>query len=377
MSRRPSRYTKLLSSRSTMARAFNFSAGPAILPEEVLLQAREELLDWDDSGMSPMEMSHRAEPFASIAREAEADLRELLWVPDNYRILFLQGGASAQFAWVPMNLLGAKLRADYIDTGYWSGKAIAEARRFCEVNVAASGAPSSFSKIPGIEHWRMNPDAAYVHFTPNETINGVEFHWTPRTFQVPLIADMSSTLLSRPIDVTQYGLIYAGAQKNIGPAGLTLVIIRDDLMGSPSPSTSPIFTYRAHAEQQSMFNTPPTFAWYMAGLVFKWLKAQGGLAAMGMRNRRKAEKLYAAIDDSDFYQNPIDMDCRSWMNIPFSLAQPERETEFLRGAEKAGLLNLQGHRSVGGARASLYNAMPEAGIDALIAYMREFERSSA
>jgi phosphoserine aminotransferase len=357
-----------------MARVFNFSAGPAVLPEEVLQRAREELLDWRGSGMSVMEMSHRGKEFVSIAERAEADFRSLLSVPQGYRALFLQGGASSQFAMVPMNLLRGKKSADYVNTGMWSKKAISEAKRFCTVNTAASSEAQSFASIPARDTWRLDPEAAYVHYTPNETIGGVEFHWVPEVGGVPLVADMSSTLLSRPLEVSRFALIYAGAQKNIGPAGLTLVLVREDLIGQTLPGTPTMSDYRVHAENQSMYNTPPTYAWYVAGLVFDWLKRQGGLAAMAERNGRKAQKLYSAIDGSHFYRNPVDPPCRSWMNVPFTLARPELDDAFLKAAKEAGLVALKGHRSVGGMRASLYNAMPEEGVDALVSFMAEFER---
>ncbi len=356
-----------------MTRVYNFSAGPAALPEEVLEQARDELLDWHGAGMSVMEMSHRGKEFMSIAEQAEADLRELMDIPDEYRVLFLQGGASSQFAMVPMNLLRGRGKADYINTGAWSKKAIAEARRYAEVNVAASSEATNFTTIPPMSDWQLDPEAAYVHYTPNETIGGVEFHWVPETGEVPLVADMSSTILSRPIDVRRYGVIYAGAQKNIGPAGLTLVIVREDLIGETLPGTPTMFDYKVHAEAGSMYNTPPTYGWYLAGLVFQWLKRRGGLERMAEINCRKAEKLYAAIDASEFYSNPVDPDCRSWMNVPFTLADPELDPLFLSEAKEAGLVTLKGHRSVGGMRASIYNAMPEEGVDALIAFMADFE----
>ncbi len=356
-----------------MTRVYNFSAGPAALPEEVLEQARDELLDWHGAGMSVMEMSHRGKEFMSIAEQAEADLRELMNIPDEYRVLFLQGGASSQFAMVPMNLLRGRGKVDYINTGAWSKKAIAEARRYAEVNVAASSEGTNFTTIPPMSEWQLDPDAAYVHYTPNETIGGVEFHWVPETGEVPLVADMSSTILSRPIDVRRFGVIYAGAQKNIGPAGLTLVIVREDLIGETLPGTPTMFDYKVHADAGSMYNTPPTYSWYLAGLVFQWLKRRGGLEKMAEINRRKAEKLYAAIDASEFYSNPVDPDCRSWMNVPFTLADPELDPLFLSEAKEAGLVTLKGHRSVGGMRASIYNAMPEEGVDALIAFMADFE----
>jgi phosphoserine aminotransferase len=356
-----------------MARVFNFSAGPAVLPEDVLQQAKEELLDWHGSGMSVMEMSHRGKEFIAIAEKAEADLRELMGIPAGYKVLFLQGGASAQFAMVPMNLLRGKKSADYVNTGEWSKKAIKEAKKFAGVNVAATAEATNFSTVPPQKEWKLDPGAAYLHYTPNETIGGVEFSFVPETGGVPLVADMSSTILSRPVDVTKYGVIYAGAQKNIGPAGLTIVIVREDLMGQALPGTPSMFDYKTHADAGSMYNTPPTYAWYIAGLVFERLKQKGGLEAMAGINRRKAEKLYAFIDASGgFYKNPVEKHSRSWMNVPFTLKDAALDEPFLKGAKGAGLIQLKGHRSVGGMRASIYNAMPEAGIDALIAYMKDF-----
>jgi phosphoserine aminotransferase len=346
-----------------------------MLPEPVLRQAQEELLDWRASGMSVMEMSHRGKEFLSIAEQAEADLRELLAIPDDYRVLFLQGGASSQFAMVPLNLLRGRESADYLNTGSWSKKAIAEAGRFCQVNLAASTEPLNFTAAPSQEALRLNPQAAYVHYTPNETIQGVEFPYVPATGDVPLVADMSSTILSRPLDVSRYGVIYAGAQKNVGPAGLTLVIVRNDLIGQAMAHTPTMFDYQTHAANGSMYNTPPTYAWYLAGLVFQWLKGLGGLEAMAAINRRKAQALYTAIDSSDFYRNPVDPPARSWMNVPFTLADPGLDAVFLAEAKEAGLLTLKGHRSVGGMRASIYNAMPEEGVQVLIGFMAEFERT--
>ncbi|RJQ52527.1 MAG: 3-phosphoserine/phosphohydroxythreonine transaminase [Nitrospiraceae bacterium] len=359
-----------------MSRIFNFSAGPAMLPVEVLEQAATEMTDWHSSGMSVMEMSHRGKEFVSIAEKAEADLREIMAVPLNYKVLFLQGGASSQFAMAPMNLLKGKNSADYINTGQWSKKAIAEAKRYCNVNIAATGEPGNFTSIPPGSEWKLNSGAAYVHYTPNETIGGVEFHFIPETGEVPLIADMSSTILSRPVDVSKFGLIYAGAQKNIGPAGLTIVIIRDDLIGEPIPGTPVMFNYKTHADNGSMYNTPPTYAWYIAGLVFDWIKRRGGLEAMAAVNNRKAGTLYDFIDKSDFYKNPVAPECRSWMNVPFTLLNPELDGKFLEESKKAGLVALKGHRSVGGMRASIYNAMPETGVDALIAFMQEFRKKN-
>ncbi len=355
-----------------MSRVYNFSAGPAALPEAVLKQAQEELLDWHGTGMSVMEMSHRGKAFMRIAEEAEADLRELMEIPDDYKVLFLQGGASTQFAMVPLNLMGRTGRADYINTGSWSKKAIAEGGRYGEVKVIADTA-ADFT-VPDADSLEISPDAAYLHYTPNETIQGVEFPYVPESGEVPLVADMSSTILSRPIEVSKFGVIYAGAQKNVGPAGLTLVIVREDLIGHAPESCPAMLNYKTHADAGSMYNTPPTFAWYLAGLVFKWLKEQGGLEVMAVINERKAEALYAAIDESDFYHNPVDPKCRSWMNVPFTLANPELDSLFLEEASKAGLETLKGHRSVGGMRASIYNAMPEEGVQALIDFMKEFER---
>jgi phosphoserine aminotransferase len=359
-----------------MSRVYNFSAGPAVLPEEVLQQAAAEILDWHGSGSSIMEMSHRGKEFIEVAQQSEKDLRELLNIPANYKVLFLQGGATLQFAMIPVNLLRGKTTADYINTGSWSQKAISEAKRYCKVNVAATSEAQKFTTIPDFKTWKLDPDAAYVHYCANETIGGVEFHWTPDTGKVPLVSDMSSTLLSRPIDVSKFGLIYAGAQKNIGPAGLVVLIVREDLIGqtlSPSPS---LFDYKAQVENESMVNTPATYSWYLAGLVFQWLKKKGGLAEMAKINQRKAGKLYQAIEGSGgFYKNPVDPACRSWMNIPFTLPDEKLDEVFLKEAKKHGLATLKGHRSVGGMRASIYNAMPEAGVDKLISFMQEFQRT--
>ncbi len=357
-------------------RVFNFSAGPAALPLEVLEQARDELIDWQGGGMSVMEISHRSKAFIAVAEKAEADLRELLSVPANYRVLFLQGGATGQFSAIPMNLATQDSVVDYVNTGSWSKKALGDARRYCKVNVVADGADSGYNTIPPVAGWKRNPDAAYLHYTPNETIGGVEFHFVPDIGATPLVADMSSTLLSRPIDVSKFGLIYAGAQKNMGPSGLTLVIVRDDLIGHARPGTPLVFDYKGMADEGSMLNTPPTFGWYFAGLVFQWLKRQGGLAAMAEVNRTKSAKLYAAIDGSQFYRNPVAKDCRSWMNVPFTLARPELDKQFIAEAKTLGLTNLEGHRSVGGMRASLYNAMPMAGVNALVEFMQDFARKN-
>ena len=360
-----------------MKRVYNFSAGPAMLPEEVIKQAQAEMLDWNDSGMSVMEMSHRGKEFMSIAETAEKDLRELMAIPSNYKVLFLQGGASSQFAMVPMNLLRGKGSADYLVTGSWSKKAVAEAKRYCDVNTVASTQDSKFTLAPAAGELKFNSDAAYVHYTPNETIEGVEFPYIPDTGDVPLVADMSSTILSRPVDVSKFGVIYAGAQKNIGPAGLTVVIIREDLIGDCLPSTPAMFNYKIQADGDSMYNTPPTYAWYLAGLVFKWVIAKGGLEAMAKINQAKAAKLYQAIDASGFYKNPVRPIDRSWMNVPFTLPSADMDEAFLKEARQAGLVTLKGHRSVGGMRASIYNAMPEAGVQALVDFMADFQKRNA
>jgi len=354
-------------------RVFNFAAGPATLPLEVLEQARAELTDWRGSGMSVMEVSHRGKAFVALAQEAEADLRELLAVPAHYKVLFLQGGATGQFAAIPLNLAGPDSTVDYVNTGAWSKKAIGEAKRYAKVNVAADEAASNYSTVPAQGSLKLTPGAAYVHYTPNETIGGVEFPYVPATGDVPLVADFSSTILSRPVDVAKFGLIYAGAQKNIGPAGLVIVIVREDLIGHARAGTPLVWDYGAMAKDGSMLNTPPTFGWYFAGLVFKWLRRNGGLAAMADRNRAKAQRLYAAIDASGYYRNPVAKEARSWMNVPFTIPNPDLEKTFLAEAGKAGLVNLEGHRSVGGFRASIYNAMPIEGIDALIAFMKDFQ----
>ena len=361
-----------------MKSIYNFSAGPAVLPKEVLEQARDEMLDWHGSGMSVMEMSHRGKEFMSIAAKTEQDLRELANIPRNYKILFLQGGASSQFSMVPLNLLRGKTRADYINTGQWSTKAIEEARRYCTVNVAASSEDADFTYIPSQQRWNLDPDAAYVHYTSNETIGGVEFHWIPEIHtDVPLVVDMSSDILSRPIDVTRFGLIYAGAQKNLGPAGLVLVIVREDLLGLPLPGTPTLFNYQIHAQNDSMYNTPPTYALYITGLVFEWLKRKGGLTEIEKINIAKATLLYEFLDSNDFYHCPVTKTDRSRMNVPFTLKNPELDSEFLKQAELNGFLQLKGHRSVGGMRASIYNAMPIEGVEKLVAFMKEFANQYA
>jgi len=356
-----------------MTRVFNFSAGPAALPESVLLQAADEMLDWHGSGMSVMEMSHRGKEFIAIHAEAEALLRELLAVPANYKVLFMQGGAMAENAIVPMNMLRGKASADYVNTGEWSKKSIKEAGKFAKVNVAASSEATHFDRVPPRDTWKLDPDAAYVHICSNETIGGVEYHFTPEVGDVPLVADMSSSIMSRPVDVSKYGLIYGGAQKNIGPAGVTIVIVRDDLIGHALPITPSAFDYKQQADNDSMLNTPPTYAIYIAGLVFKWIKAQGGLPGIELRNRAKAALLYDALDASEFFSSPVVRADRSLMNVPFKLKDESLDAAFLKGAQERSMIQLKGHRSVGGMRASIYNAMPTEGVQALVAYMKEFE----
>jgi phosphoserine aminotransferase len=360
-----------------MTRVFNFSAGPAALPESVLRQAADEMLDWHGSGMSVMEMSHRGKEFIAIHAEAEALLRELLAIPANYKVLFMQGGAIGENAIVPMNMMGSKGSADYIDTGEWSKKSIKEAGKYGKVNVAASAKDTGYTSIPKRETWKLDPGAAYVHICSNETIGGVEYQFTPDVGNVPLVADMSSNILSRPVDVSKYGLIYGGAQKNIGPAGLTIIIVRDDLLGHAHPLTPDAFNYKLQADNDSMLNTPPTYAIYIAGLVFKWIKAQGGLAAMEVHNRAKAALIYDYLEATSFYRSPVARDCRSLMNVPFKLKDEQLDEAFLKGAQARQMVQLKGHRSVGGMRASIYNAMPIDGVKALVAYMKEFEAQHA
>lgn len=356
-----------------MSRIYNFAAGPAALPEAVLEQAGREMLDWHGCGTSVMEMSHRGKEFVGIAAQAEADLRELLKVPANYKVLFLQGGATLQFAAIPMNLLRGKISADYVNTGEWSKKAIKDAKRYANVNIAANSEDRSFSYAPKQAAWKLDPDAAYVHVCTNETIGGVEFHWVPDTGNVPLVADMSSHILSRPVDVSKYGLIYAGAQKNIGPAGLTIVIVRDDLIGQTLPITPSVLDYKAQAEADSMLNTPASYSIYIAGLVFQWLKKLGGLEKIAEMNRAKAAVLYDFLDETEFYYSPVEKADRSLMNVPFRLRNESLNDEFLKQAKARGMVELKGHRSVGGMRASIYNAMPIEGVKALVQFMREFQ----
>ncbi|WP_070886260.1 3-phosphoserine/phosphohydroxythreonine transaminase [Pseudomonas argentinensis] len=358
-------------------RAFNFCAGPAALPEAVLQRAQAELLDWQGKGLSVMEMSHRSDDYVAIAEKAEQDLRDLLSIPSDYKVLFLQGGASQQFAEIPLNLLPEDGTADYIDTGIWSKKSIEEARRYGNVNVAASAKPYDYFAIPGQNEWQLSRNAAYLHYASNETIGGLQFDWIPETGDVPLVVDMSSDILSREVDISKFGLIYAGAQKNIGPSGLVVAIIREDLLGRARSSCPTMLNYQVAADNGSMYNTPATFSWYLSGLVFEWLKEQGGVAAMEQRNKAKKDLLYKAIDASEFYSNPIAKNARSWMNVPFRLADERLDKPFLAGADARGLLNLKGHRSVGGMRASIYNAVGVDAVEALVAYMAEFEKEHA
>ena len=357
-----------------MSRVYNFSPGPATLPESVLNKARGELPEWHSSGMSVIEMSHRGKDFVGIAEQAEAILRELLAIPSSYRVLFLQGGATGQFAALPLNLQRDKAKYAYLSTGLWSEKAIAEAKRYGEVHIVASSKEQGYTTIPARSDWNIASDVAYLHYTANETIGGVEFQSIPEVDNLTLVADMSSNILSRPVDVSRFGVIYAGAQKNLGPAGITIVIVREDLIGHAHPFTPSVLDYKLQADNGSMLNTPPTYNWYLLGLVLEWIKEQGGISAIEERNIHKADKLYKAIDASSFYSNPVDPSVRSRMNAPFLLAKPDLEKTFIAQAKWQGLVNLEGHRSVGGLRASLYNAMSAEGVDALVAFMHEFER---
>ncbi|MDD5578748.1 MAG: 3-phosphoserine/phosphohydroxythreonine transaminase [Methylobacter sp.] len=358
-----------------MSRIYNFSAGPSVLPEPVLLQARDELLEWRGSGVSVMEMSHRGKHFSLIAEELESDLRSLLGIPQNYKVLFLQGGATAQFSFIPQNILQGKTRACYVNTGAWSEKAIKDAQSYCEVVVSASSENTKFTSIPDFSGWVLDSGAAYLHYTANETIHGVEFPEAPGGNGLTLVADMSSNILSRPCDVSAHGLIYAGTQKNMGPAGVTVVIVREDLVGKANKNIPPVFDYAEQVKNNSMLNTPATYNWYLVGLVLKWLIGQGGVEAIEQRNIAKSDLLYQAIDKSALYHNPVEINCRSRMNVPFILADENLDKQFLAAAEANGLFELKGHRSVGGMRASIYNAMPEAGVLALIDFMTEFERT--
>ena len=358
-----------------MSRILNFSAGPSMLPEEVLIQARGEMLDWQQSGMSVMEMSHRGKHFSEVAAQLTADFTELLNIPDTHKVLFLQGGATAQFAMIPLNLLAGKQSTCYAVTGAWSKKAVKEAKKYTQVNVSANAEEEKFTSIPDLSSWQIDPKSAYLHYTSNETIHGVEFHQVPDAGKLPLVVDMSSNIMSKPLDISQYGLIYAGSQKNMGPAGVTVVIVREDLLGFADPKTPSVFNYAEQLANDSMLNTPATYNWYLLGLVLQWLKRQGGLAAMEQINIKKSSKLYQFIDDSSLYSNPVQKDCRSRMNIPFILSDANLDKEFLLQAQANGLEALKGHRSVGGMRASIYNAMPEQGVDALIQFMSEFEQT--
>ncbi len=365
------------SRENDVKRAHNFCAGPAALPTAVLERAQAEMLDWHGMGLSVMEMSHRSDEYVAIAEKAEQDLRELMNVPNHYKVLFMQGGASQQFAQIPLNLLPEGATADYVETGIWSKKAIEEARRFGNVNVAASGKSLDYFGIPGQNDWQLTPDAAYLHYCSNETIGGVQFDWVPEVGDVPVVVDMSSDILSRPVDVSQFGMIYAGAQKNIGPSGLVVAMIREDLIGRARAICPTMLDYKTAADNGSMYNTPATYSWYLAGLVFEWVKEQGGVEAMARRNHAKQELLYSTIDASEFYSNPVSKNARSWMNVPFRLADERLDKAFLAGADARGLLNLKGHRSVGGMRASIYNATGLDAVEALVAYMAEFEKEHA
>ena len=356
-----------------MSRVYNFSAGPAALPLDVLDTISNDIPDWEDTGMSVMEISHRSKEFVELAARCEANLRELLSIPDEHSVLWAQGGATLQMAMAPMNLARPDQSADYVQTGSWGKKAYVEAQKFCRANLAADASDRNFTYIPDPSTWQLSEDAAYLHITSNETIAGVEYHELPDS-DVPIVSDMSSTILSRPIDISRYGAIYAGAQKNIGPAGITLVIVRQDLLEPKREKLPHLMTWKSYADSDSMTNTPPTFAWYVADLVFQHLLNNGGLQAMAEVNQRKSQKLYSAIDESDFYSNPVDKKCRSWMNVPFILANPDLDSVFLDESKNAGLTNLKGHRSVGGMRASIYNAVPEEAVDALIEFMTDFER---
>ena len=359
-----------------MSQIFNFSAGPAMLPRQVLEQMQGELLEYGNAKASVMEISHRGADFMALAQKSEQDLRDLMNIPENYKVLFLQGGASAQFSMVPINLLRGKKVANYAHTGHWSKKAIAEGKRYCEINICTNSSDNNYTNIDDFSNWNINPDAAYLHYTPNETIAGLEFDYIPEV-DMPLVADMSSAILSREIDVSRYGVIYAGAQKNIGISGLTIVIVKEDLIGNAMKNQPILFDYATQVNNDSMYNTPSTYPWYVAGRVFEWLKQQGGLSAMAKINETKAKTLYAAIDGSDFYSNPVAKKYRSWMNVPFLLANEDLNSLFLQKAAENGLITLKGHRSVGGMRASIYNAMPQEGIDLLVNFMRDFEKENA
>jgi len=357
-----------------MSRAYNFSAGPAALPEAVLRRAQAEMLEWGKARASVMEVSHRGKDFIALAQKSEQDLRKLLNIPSNYKVLFLQGGATQHFAQIPMNIARRDQTADYVITGHWGEKAAKEAKTLVNVRIAANGEAGKFTAIPARAEWQLDPNAAYVHYTPNETIHGVEFQSIPDVGNVPLVADMSSDILSRPLDVSKFGIVYAGAQKNIGASGLVVLIVRDDLLARSPKDIPKIFNYAEHAANESMLNTPNTFGWYLAGLVFEWLLEQGGLEAVGARNRAKADLLYGYIDGSGFYKNPVERSARSWMNVPFTLPREELDAAFVKESEAAGLMALKGHRAVGGMRASIYNALPLEGVQALVDFMKDFAK---
>ena len=359
-----------------MEQIFNFSAGPSTLPKSVLSKIQRDLLEFGNARASAIEISHRGVDFMALARKAEQDLRDLMAIPDNYKVLFLQGGASQQFSMVPINLLRGKKTANYTHTGHWSDKAIKEGARYCDVNICTNSIDNGFTDIGDFSDWRIDEGAAYLHYTPNETIAGLEFDYIPEV-AMPVVADMSSSILSRPIDVSKFGVIYAGAQKNIGAAGLTVVIVRKDLIGNVMAGQPVMFDYAAQAHNDSMYNTPCTFAWYAAALVFEWLKELGGIEAIARQNEQKSQLLYQAIDRSDFYSNNIAPRYRSWMNVPFFLADAKLDAQFVKSASDAGLLALKGHKAVGGMRASIYNAMELDGVEALVSFMKEFERMQA
>ena len=359
-----------------MEQVFNFSAGPSTLPKPVLHKIQRDLLEFGNAKASAIEISHRGVDFMALAAKAEQDLRDLMAVPGNYKVLFLQGGASQQFSMVPINLLRGKTTANYTHTGHWSDKAIKEGARYCNVNICSNSGDNGFTDIQDFSDWSIDEDAAYLHYTPNETVNGLEFDYVPEV-DMPVVADMSSSILSRSIDVSKFGVIYAGAQKNMGAAGLTVVIIREDLIGNAMNNQPILFDYASQANNDSMYNTPCTFAWYTAALVFEWLKKLGGIEAIAKQNEQKSQLLYQAIDDSDFYSNNIVKRYRSWMNVPFFLADDALDAQFVQSAFDAGLLALKGHKSVGGMRASLYNAMELDGVEALISFMKEFEKTQA
>lgn len=353
---------------------YNFASGPAMLPRAVMEQAQAEFLDWHGTGMSILEMSHRGKEFQTVVDQSTADLRALLDIGADYHILFLQGGATVQFEMVPLNLVPPGGSACYVHTGHWAGKAMEHAKRHCQVHVAASAAATHFTSIPAVDTWHIPGDAAYLYYTANETIGGVEFQCVPEVSGPPLVTDMTSSFLSRPIDVSRCGVIFAGAQKNFGPSGLVVVIIRKDLVGRASPTVPMMYDYSTYAAHNSLYNTPATFSWYLAGLTFAWVRAQGGVAVMEQNALRRSGRIYAAIDGGDFYSNPVPPEFRSRMNVPFTLADPKLDPLFLRAAKEAGLEALAGHRSVGGMRASLYNGMPDAGVDALVDFMDDFAR---